>query len=130
MDKKIILNGVVLQGLGEGAFFMSMPDYRKRIKKKLGFDAYPGTLNLKISKKQADLLKDGLPIKISGFRSKNKAFGALECYKAKVKSTDCAVVVPQFNKHKKDIIELIAPVHLKSGLKLKNGSKVKVEILK
>ena len=48
-----IIDGTVVTGLGEGAFFMSMDHYKKEIKNKLGFDAYPGTLNIKISKNRS-----------------------------------------------------------------------------
>ena len=47
-----VLKGTIIKGLGEGAYFMSMGHYKKEIKKKLGFDAYPGTLNIKIKKNQ------------------------------------------------------------------------------
>ena len=51
------MEGIVTSGLGEGYFFMSMEHYKKEIKEKLGFEAYPGTLNLKIDEEQIDSLK-------------------------------------------------------------------------
>ena len=127
--KKAVLNGTIVRGLGEGAYFMSMRHYQKEIKKKLGFDAYPGTLNLKVEKNQIDLLKKFNPIKIAGFKKDNKTFGGADCYKAKIKNINGAIIVPHLTKHK-DVIEFIAPLHLKSGLKLKDGSKIKIELLK
>ena len=127
MGVKVIL-GIIVRGLGEGTYFMSMRHYQKEIKKKLGFDTYPGTLNLKVEKKQIDLLKKINPIKIAGFKKDNKTFGGADCYKAKIKSINGAIIVPHLTKHKKDIIEFIAPVHLKSGLKLKDGDRIKVEL--
>ena len=47
-----VLSGIVVKGLGEGSFFMSMGHYKKEIKKKLGFNAYEGTLNIKINNKK------------------------------------------------------------------------------
>ena len=123
-----VISGVVVCGLGEGAYFMSMQHYRKEIKNKLGFNAYPGTLNLKISKKLIDLLKNKKPIKISGFKSRNKAFGGASCYRANIKNINGSIIVPDLTKHK-DIIEFIAPVHVKSELKIKDGNKIKVELL-
>ena len=125
--KKIAFSGVIVRGLGEGTYFMSMQHYQEEIKKKLGFKAYPGTLNLKVSKKQADSLKKLDAIKIDGFKSNNKTFGGAVCYKAKIKNIDGAIVVPDLTKHK-DIIEFIAPMHLKSELNLKDGDKIKVEL--
>ena len=126
--KKIAINGTILRGLGEGAYFMSMQHYQEEIKDKLGFKAYPGTLNLKVSRKQADSLKNIAPIKINGFKSGNKTFGGASCYKAKIKNIGGSIIIPDLTKHK-DIMEFIAPIHLKSELKLKDGDKVKVELL-
>ena len=126
--KKVVLNGTITRGLGEGAYFMSMQHYKKEIKKKLGFDAYPGTLNLKVSKSQINSLKKIKPIEIDGFKKNKKKFGGADCYRAKIKSINGSIIIPHLTKHN-DVIEFIAPIHLKSALKLKDGSKVKVELL-
>ena len=126
--KKIILNGTIVRGLGEGTFFMSMEHYKNQIKKKLGFDAYQGTLNLKVSKNQINLLKNITPIKIDGFKSGNKSFGGSSCYKAKIKNINGSIILPDLTKHK-GVIEFIAHVHLKSELKLKDGDKIKIELI-
>ena len=126
-SKNVSLTGVIVRGLGEGAYFMSIPYYQKEIKKKLGFNAYPGTLNLKIGKKQISLLKNSKSIKIYGYKSNNKVFGGVNCYKAKIKEIDVAIIVPDLTKHK-DIIEFIAPVHLKSELKIKDGDKLTLKL--
>ena len=125
---KNVISGVVIRGLGEGTYFMSMQHYQKEIKKRLGFKAYPGTLNLKIDAKKVSLLNNFKQIKINGFKQKNKTYGGADCYKAKIKNIEGAVIVPHLAKHKKNIIEFIAPIHLKSELKLKDGTKVKVEL--
>src|SRR3989338_7229998 len=129
MANKKFINGVIVKGLGEGAYFMSMHNYQNEIKEKLGFTAYPGTLNLKVGKNQIDLLKNIAPIKINGFKSGNKTFGGASCYKAKIKNIGGSIIIPDLTKHK-DIMEFIAPIHLKSELKLKDGDKVKVELVK
>ena len=128
MNSGVSFNGTIVRGLGEGAYFMSMPHYQDEIKNRLGFKAYPGTLNLKVSRKQADSLKNIAPIKINGFKSINKTFGGASCYKAKIKNIDGSIIIPDLTKHK-DIIEFIAPIHLKSELKLKDGDKIKIELL-
>ena len=120
--------GIVAAGLGEGAFFMSMPHYKKEIKEKLGFDAYPGTLNLKINKEQMYPFKKNNLIKIIGFKKNNKTFGGAICYKAKIDEIDGAIIIPDINKHKEEIIEFIAPVNVKSELNIKDGDKVKIQI--
>lgn len=121
------IDGLIVRGLREGAYFMSMQHYQKEIKKKLGFSAYPGTLNIKVSKKQKTSLDDSGKILIEGFIKGDKTFGGIDCYKATIKNINGAVIIPHMTKHR-DIIEFIAPVHLKSSLKLKDGDKIKVEL--
>ena len=128
MKNVISLSGIIVRGLGEGAYFMSMPHYKDEIKKKLGFDAYPGTLNLKITKKQMDSLKKIKGIGIKGFKKNNKSFGGADCYKAKIKNVDGAIILPHLTKHK-DIAEFIAHVHVKSELKIKDGDEIKIELV-
>lgn len=124
---KNVIDGVIVRGLGEGTYFMSMGHYQKEIKKKLGFNSYPGTLNLKVAKKDKDLLRNFNKIGINGFKQKNKTFGGADCYKAKIRKVKGAIIIPHLTKHK-NIIEFIAPIHLKSELKLKDGGKVRIEL--
>ena len=126
--KNPAINGVIARGLGEGTYFMSMRHYQQEIKKRLGFRAYPGTLNLKVSRNQINSFKKINPIKIDGFKNNNKIFGGADCYRAKIKNIHGSVIVPHFTKHK-DVIEFIAPVHIKSELKIKDGDKIKIELL-
>ena len=118
-NKGMILNDTIVRGLGEGAYFISMRHYQKEIKKKLGFNAYPGTLNIKVDKKQTDIFKNISSIRIDGYRSGNKTFGGAGCYKASINDLNIAIIMPDLTKHK-DVVELIAPFHLKSKLKLKS----------
>ncbi|MEM4238834.1 MAG: DUF120 domain-containing protein, partial [Nitrososphaerota archaeon] len=45
---EVVLEGRVFSGMGEGAYYISLPWYRDQIRKKLGFDPYPGTLNVNL----------------------------------------------------------------------------------
>lgn len=121
--------GIVISGLGEGAYFMSMSHYKKEIKEKLGFDAYPGTLNIKIDKEQKSKLKIINPIKLIGFKENNKTFGGASCYKAEIRNVTGAIIIPDMNKHKDGIIEFIAPVNVKSDLNIKDGDEVKIQLI-
>ena len=123
------VKGTIVSGLGEGAYFMSMGHYKEEIKKNLGFEAYPGTLNIKIKENHEDLLKNAKLIKISGFASGNKTFGGALGFKAKIKNINGAVIVPDINKNPDDIVEFIAPVHVKSALNLKDDDEIEIEFL-
>ena len=123
-----IITGTVISGLGEGAFFMSMQYYKSEIKKKLGFNAYLGTLNLKINQEEIKSIKNMKHIRVEGYKSGSKSFGGISCYKAKIKNINGAIIIPDLTKHK-DVIEFIAPSHLRSKLNLNDNDKIKVELL-
>ena len=128
--KNVVIAGIIVRGLGEGTYFMSMKHYQEELKNKLGFNTYPGTLNLKVNKKQINLLNNFTPIKINGFKSGNKKFGGANCYMAKIKNINGSIIVPDLTKHNKNVIEFIAPHHLKSELNLRDGDKIKIELIK
>jgi riboflavin kinase len=67
-------------------------------------------------------------ILVEGFRQKNRSFGGIDCYKARINNINGAIIVPHMTKHK-DVIEFIAPVHVKNELNLRDGSKIKVELI-
>lgn len=128
----MVLEGIVTPGLGRGAVFMSIDYYKKEIKKNLGFDPYPGTLNIKTSKEQINQLKKSNPIIINDYKEKDKTFYGAICYKAKISnilnSINGAIIMPDKTQHK-DIIEFIAPLNIKSKLNINDGDKVKIELI-
>lgn len=128
MGENIIFDGAVTSGLGKGAVFMSIDYYKQQIKEKLGFEAYTGTLNLAVDKKQTSLLNELTPIRIEGFKKDDTSYGGINCYKARIENIDGYVIIPDLTEHN-DTIEFIAPVNLKSELNLKDGDKVKIELI-
>lgn len=120
------LEGVVCHGIGEGAYYVLK--YKKLFKQHLGFDPYPGTLNLKVEREKALAFLDGLErVRVEGFKDKARSFGALDCYRIKVKGIKAAVIVPERTRHEENIVEIIAPDYLRGELKLKNNDLLVVE---
>ena len=117
--------GKVVKGLGEGAFFISMPQYAAQIKKKLGFYPYPGTLNVKISPEHVEKrlrLKANPPIVIEGFSKGPRTFGKIFCYRCNIEGILGALVFPARSTHGLNVLELIAPIELRKALGLKDES--------
>ena len=122
------LEGTIVSGLGKGAVFIAIDYYKSQIREKLGFAPYHGTLNLSTNKNNMDVLKKSAHIRIESFKKDGKNYGGADCYKIKIKGIDAAIIVPDLTEHE-DIIEIIAPVNLKSALKIKDGDKIKVELI-
>lgn len=130
----ITLEGFLFSGLGEGAYYVTKEGYRKQFMEKLGFDPYPGTLNLKLTTeydvKTMSELEIYPAIEIQGFKNESRSFGSVKCYPAIINNKVKGAVVYALRSHyNTSVLELIAPVFLRSRLKLKDGNKVKVEIL-
>lgn len=130
----ITLEGVVFTGLGEGAYYISKDPYRKQFIEKLGFDPYPGTLNLKLTTdydvKARSELEAYPAVEIQGFSNEGRTFGAVKCYPVIIENKVKGALILALRSHyNASVIEVIAPVFLRKHLKLKDGHKVKVEVL-
>ncbi len=130
----ITLEGTVFTGLGEGAYYISKEQYRKQFIEKLGFDPYPGTLNLKLTTdydiKTRNELEAYPAIEIEGFTSEDRTFGPVKCYPLIIENKAKGALISAMRSHyDASVLEIIAPVPLRKSLKLKDGHKVKVEVL-
>ena len=130
----ITLEGIVFTGLGEGAYYISKDKYRKQFIEKLGFDPYPGTLNLKLKTdydvKTRSELETYPAIEVEGFTNENRSFGPVKCYPAIIQNKVKGAIVTALRSHyDASVIEIIAPVFLRKHFDLKDGHKVKVEVL-
>ena len=124
----IIIEGTVFSGLREGAYYVSQKGYKQQFKRKIGFAPYPGTLNLKllpseiIKKKE---LQTYPPILIKGFESENRIFGDVRCYPTTINNeVDGTAIIISRTHYDASIIEVIAPIHLRTKLNLKDGDRV------
>ena len=130
----VTLEGTVFTGLGEGAYYISKESYIKQFIEKLGFDPYPGTLNLKLTtdydiKARSEL--EAYPgIEVEGFRSEDRTFGSVKCYPVIIEnSVKGALILALRSHYDASVLEIVAPIYLRNNLKLKDGRKVKVEVL-
>jgi riboflavin kinase len=130
----VTLEGILFSGLGEGAYYVTKEGYRRQFMEKLGFDTYPGTLNLKLTTeydmKTMSELEAYPNIEIQGFKDESRTFGSVKCYPAIINNKEKGAVVYALRSHyNASVLEIIAPVFLRGRLRLKDGNKVKVEIL-
>lgn len=130
----ITLEGTVFTGLGEGAYYISKEKYRKQFMEKLGFDPYPGTLNLKLTTeydlKTRNELEAYPAVEIEGFMNEDRTFGSVKCYPVIVQNKVKGALITALRSHYDvSVLEIIAPVPLRKALNLKDGHKVKIEVL-
>ncbi len=122
---KLVFNGTVYSGKGEGKKFVDLPWVKKQIEDKLGFSPYLGTLNLHLA--EGSIKKKVLLEKATGIEiSPQLGFCPGVMFKAKIGDLDCAIVIPKIPNYPTNVLEIIAPVCLRERLKLVDGSLVSV----
>lgn len=126
----LTIKAAVFSGLSEGSYYMSMEGYRTQFRAKLGFDPFPGTLNLRVGKDEIAHRREleSYPfVNIEGFAGKERTFGGARCYPVTVgRTVRAAVVVPIRAHYGEDVLEIIAPENLRKRFNLKDGDLVEV----
>lgn len=134
--ERVIIRGKIVTGLGEGRYYISREGYRKAFGRLLGFDPYPGTLNIEVDlldrEKMAEL-KDTEGLTINEFQSEGRTFGGVKCFRALVSVqgqegvTEAAAIFP-LRSHHVHVLELISPFGLREKLALLDGTEVHVSL--
>lgn len=126
-----VLNGAVVSGIGEGKYYMSLPPYKEQFRAHLGFEPYPGTLNIRLSPGSIPVRKkiDALDwIRIKGFSTDGRTFGDAKCIACRIGTISCGIVVPGRTHYPEDIIEVIAPIALRRKLGVEDSDSISVEV--
>ncbi len=119
--------------MGEGAYYMSQEGYTKQFKKKIGYVPFPGTLNIRLDRKEDfEAVKQFDNINtthIEGFSDGKRTYGWVKCYPAKLNSSlDCLLIRLERTHHDTSIVELISKHNLRKTAKLDDGTQVSIEI--
>ena len=127
------LKGILVSGMGEGAYYMSLKGYTKQFKSKINYIPFPGTLNVKLSKKE--YVETSLQFRtlngvlIKSFSDDKRTYGWVKCFKAKLNnSVDCHLIILERTHHDNSIIELISKSNIRKSGKLRDGSKLTIKI--
>lgn len=127
------LKGTLVSGMGEGAYYMSLKGYTKQFKSKIGYVPFPGTLNVKLDKKeyteaarQFEILDGTI---IEGFSDGKRTYGWVKCFAAKLNSTiNCQLIRLERTHHDTSIVELISKTNIRTTAKVSDGSKVTITV--
>ena len=152
--KSSIFQGRIVTGMGEGSYYMSLKGYTKQFKDKLGYEPFPGTLNVRLDDKiYRDTRREIInypSIYIHGFRDENRTFGWVKCYPAilfpeavknkndskndhynthsKKVEIESSILLLERTHHDNSLIEVISPVCIKHTGNLKNGDTVTIKL--
>ena len=129
----ITLEGRVVSGMGEGAYYMSLEGYCKQFRQKLGYTPFPGTLNIELSDPVSIRSRRDLStypsVLIDGFSDKLRTYGWVKCYPVEINNElvkNAALLVLERTHYDDNTIEIIAPISIKESAKIKNGDYISV----
>jgi len=129
--------GHVQTGLGEGKFYIQLPEYNKQFAAIIGNIPFPGTLNITLESENLEDFYYTLSQKefliIHGFESNERSYGEVKCYpiclQSNGKSQDeikCLLVDIKRTSHQIGTIEIVSSKNLRSALQLIDGSLVRL----
>ncbi len=131
VSDKVVLEGEIVSGFGEGSYYIGLDEYQRQFKEKLGFNPYPGTLDVKLdsdSLRYRRRLEMAEGIKVEGFSTEERDYGDVKCFPAKIKEEDAAIVMPYRTSHEERVIEMISEVNFREKYGLEDGELVEVEV--
>ncbi len=135
-DADVTLRGAVTSGMGEGKHYISLPGYMQQFRDRLGYEPFPGTLNVALDEEsvRTRARMDALdPIGIDGWEDDERTYGPAFCWPATVESgeqryADAHVIAPERTHHGADQLEIIAPDKLRNRLTLEDDEEVIVHV--
>jgi len=122
------VSGTIVSGKGDGSRFTELDWVKKQFVEKIGFDPFPGTLNV--------LLKDATNRDILEVNKERTV--AIEppdesyCKGIALRMTISgtvigAIIVPEVPGYSLDLLEIVAPMNLRGRLHLKDGDTITLE---
>ena len=126
-------NGQVFSGMKEGAYYVSLKGYTTQFIEKLGFNPYPGTLNIKLESETDRKMKQELEhyhcININGFEDKHRSYSPAKCFPAIIgHRIGGAVIIIERTHYDDSVLEILAPSKVRDELTIKDGDAVHIQV--
>ena len=125
-----VFEGTVISGLFEGAYYISKEGYKQQIKEKMGFEPFPGTLNIKIKEEDYDRrrrLERSPTALVDGFKDGERSFGPAKLYQVMINDEiKGALIVADRTIHDLSVMEIVSTIYLRRHFKLADGDTVKL----
>ena len=121
------IRGKVVTGLGESGKFLAIDWVNREVCRKFQFTPFCGTLNIEIndSSMQRRLIAEAT----DRITSCEEGFCDAVIAKGKINGRfECGVIIPLVEGYPENILEIVAPVHLKDALKIADGDEVELQL--
>ena len=125
-----VIRGKVVSGSGKAAFFTRLEWVKVQCLQKLGFEPYPGTLNVDVFTEnlaETEHLRNQKAIELN---PADPNFCRARVIEVSVNGIDAALIIPEKNVriHGNQTLEVLAPVMLKAALGIDDGDTVEIAI--
>ncbi len=121
------IKGKIVTGLGESGKFLAIDWVNRAVCEKFTFSPYCGTLNIEV--KDPSVQRDLVRMGSERIASPEAGFCDALTYRGRINGRyDCGVIIPLVPNYPEQILEIVAPVHLKNALNLKDGDEVELEL--
>ncbi len=132
----VSVTGTVTDGMGEGKHYISLAGYQQQFRKQLGYEPFPGTLNVELDGETAarrDRIDSLDGISIAEWEDGERTYGGATCYPTEVHVDGASfepahILVPDRTHHDDRVIEVIAPVKLRDALPLESDDEVALDV--
>ena len=130
MTNDLIIAGKIVGGVKQGAFFTQLEWFQEQCMDKLGFKPYPGTLNLEISGEYLPIVESLNREEGIELISPDPKFCNAKAFSVSLGEIRGAIIMPdeKVRVHAKNIIEIVAPLKIKSSLQVGDGDLISVAI--
>ena len=132
----IELRGRITSGMGEGRHYISLPGYMAQFDERLGYEPFPGTLNVDLTEESVRAraaMSSIEPVPIDAWEDDERTFGSASCYPVTVEADggtyeEAHAIVPDRTHHDETQLEIIAPVKLRDELDLADDDVIEVRV--
>ena len=127
---KLEFSGKVESGQDRGRHFMALPWVQEQVQDLLGFEPYPGTLNLRIDETFVQEYHEYLEVrKLDIIKPANNSYYPGVVARATLNETvEGAIVLPLIPEYPMDLVEIISSVFLRDALAIGDGDIVSVVV--
>lgn len=124
-----VFSGLVCGGVGEAAGFLSIDWVREGMRRAFGFEPWPGTLNLRMEGADWQRWRARLMAHPAIILEPAPGFCPARCFAVRLADRiDAAIVFPDVPGYPEDKLEIVAPLHLRTALSLRDGDRLRVQV--
>jgi riboflavin kinase len=121
------IKGKVVTGLGESGKFLAIDWVNRAVCEQFKFTPFCGTLNIEVGD---PAIQRALKQQGSGrITPCQEGFCDALTYRGRISGRyECGVIIPLVPNYPEQILEIVAPVHLKDALDIRDGDEVELEL--